>query len=179
MRKIALSLWMIMLVVSVASADYSARESFKYTVGDTIDDAITAPHCGWGGSWKFDAGHTWGAGCSAIVGDSALVYDDMLYPVPNFGSHLTVYTPGGWSGAIAYERSLDKTWPNVAGTVYWTSHIFDVEWRAWTAAPTTCSNYSIMERIPVNFSPLEKAAGPVHILVAVAGRVPVVLTFRR
>jgi len=128
MRKIAMSLWMIMLVVSIASADYSARESFKYTVGDTIDDAITAPHCGWGGSWKFDAGHTWGAGCSAIVGDSALVYDDMLYPVPNFGSHLTVYTPGGWSGAIAYERSLDKTWPNVAGTVYWTSHIFDVEW---------------------------------------------------
>jgi hypothetical protein len=119
---------MVMLITSLASAEYFARESFKYAVGDTIDDALATTTCGWGGAWKFDPKHTWGAGCYAIVGDTDLVYDNMLYPVPYFGSHLTVFTPGGWQGAISYERSLDKTWPNEAGKVYWTSHIFDVEW---------------------------------------------------
>jgi hypothetical protein len=165
--------------VTTSSTTYLAVESFDYATADTIDDAMATPTDGWSDSWLFDAGHTWGSGCWAIVGATDLVYDNMLFPVNNIGKHLTVYTPA--AGQERFPMSVLSIKPGRMKLVKFTGQAWCLmsNGPGWTVAPIICSNYFTMVKRKANFSPLEKAAGPVHILAAAVGRVPVVLTFRR
>jgi len=116
-----------MLLSPMAFSQYVAYEPFIYTIGDTIDQTTGNSGDGFSDAWSIQQDKVWGSGCSGVIGNHPLVYGDMEYPIEHIGSHATLYVPGGWQGAIAYQRRLNKVWPNEAGKVYWTSMIFDVD----------------------------------------------------
>ena len=120
MRTLVICLLSVLLIASLGLAQYSARESFEYPKGDTISAVTGLAINGWSDSWTYN-NDTPGL---QVIGDTDLVYADMTFPVTNVGNHVTVTAPGSWT-ASRYRRTLDKTWPDEAGKVYWTSFIFD------------------------------------------------------
>jgi hypothetical protein len=114
----------LVLASSLAfSQEYSARESFDYPVGATIDTLMGAAANGWEGGWfKIVAA----APNAALASDAGLPYDDLNYSVPHAGNHLES-VPTATATEQRWGRRLDKTWPNEAGKVYWISIIMDVK----------------------------------------------------
>ncbi|MCX7985098.1 MAG: hypothetical protein N3A63_09385, partial [Bacteroidetes bacterium] len=124
---IVVTLFVMVSFVANAQQQYMAYEPFLYQKGKAIDQTTGTSGYGWLGNWQPDSKRIWGTGCNAFISQYPLQYSDLLYPVPNAGNHVSVYVPGGWSGAISFKRQLDRVWPNEAGKVYWTSHVFDIE----------------------------------------------------
>ncbi len=114
----------LVLTASWAFAqEYSARESFDYPIGASIDTLMGAAANGFQGGWyKIVAA----APNAAIASDAGLPYDDLNYSVPHAGNHLES-VPLVTATEQRWGRRLDKTWPCEAGNVYWISIIMDVK----------------------------------------------------
>jgi hypothetical protein len=133
MKTIITALTLVVLIASLALSQYSAQESFVYrSGGDSLSQRGTATD-GWGGPWTQFAGGGWGnrsalftdTTASVTVGLTPMAYADLIYPITNVGSHVSVSTPGSWGATDVYMRPLDKQWPNQAGKNYWVSFVFD------------------------------------------------------
>ncbi|HNW58210.1 MAG TPA: T9SS type A sorting domain-containing protein [bacterium] len=122
-RALVTILALVLLSTWAFAQEYSARESFDYPIGATIDTLMGAAANGWQGGWyKIVAA----APNAAIASDAGLPYDDLNYAVPHAGNHLESV---GMAAATEqrWGRRLDKTWPCVAGNVYWISVIMDIK----------------------------------------------------
>ncbi len=121
---ILMSLALVLLLSSVGMSQvYSARESFDYPRGATIDTLMGGASNGWAGSWyKIVAPQA----NAAVAADTGLVYDDLNYPVSHVGNHLEA-VPDPTGTEQRYGRHLDKTWPNEAGRTYWISFVMNVK----------------------------------------------------
>ena len=113
---------LLLLMTSLGMSQYFARESFNYPQGDSLTQVTGLAINGFAGSWTYDNG----TDSLCFIGKAPLVYSNLNYTIANIGNHLTFSCPGNWVAA-RYQRQLDKTWPNTAGKVYWTSLIMDVE----------------------------------------------------
>jgi Secretion system C-terminal sorting domain len=129
---VTLVLLLVPVFLLAAPITYSTRESFEYPQSDSLNGAGTATN-GFGGPWVLDDGSSkyspiyidsmW----SAVIGQTALPYGDLLYPMTNAGNHLTYSVPGNWAAGGRFSRPLDKMWPNATDKTYWASFIMDVE----------------------------------------------------
>ena len=132
MRTIFTCLTLIVLMASLGLSQYLVRESFEYPQSDSLNGAGTVTN-GFGGPWVLDDGATKYSPTyvdtmfSAVIGQTALPYGDLMYPITNVGNHITYSAPGDWKGGGRFYRPLDKTWPNTAGKTYWASFIMDAE----------------------------------------------------
>jgi len=126
MRMILCNLAVVLLIASQGMAQYSARESFVYQAGKSIDTLGTAVD-GWASPWLIDtsASHNYNL---AAVADTGFDYTDLYTTsIPYVGKHLTAGSVGrNWSINARYRRSLDKTWPNAHGQ-YWVSLLLDTK----------------------------------------------------
>lgn len=132
-RTTVFCLVLVLLTVTLSNAQYSARESFEYPVGTSLDALAGTTGNGWGGSWEIDTSNAKNYDLS-IVGDTGFLYNDLSYNYPYTGNHLISQAPGAWASA-RYFRSLEETWPNVEGQ-YWVSYLFQT-----SAAPTGNTYY--------------------------------------
>ncbi len=122
-RTIVTALALVVLMISLSMSQYSARESFDYPKGASIDTLLGTATNGWKGSWyKIVASKA----NAMVVADTGLPYNDLNYTVPNVGRHLES-VPDTTGTELRYGRELDKTWPNDSGKVYWISFLMDVK----------------------------------------------------
>ncbi|HQG44747.1 MAG TPA: hypothetical protein PLG50_03735, partial [bacterium] len=122
-RAIVTIMALVLMTSWAFSQEYSARESFDYPIGASIDTLMGAAANGFQGGWhKIVAA----APNAAVASDAGLPYDDLNYNVPHAGNHLES-VPLATATEQRWGRHLDKTWPCVAGNVYWISIIMDVK----------------------------------------------------
>ena len=114
---------LVALLMSLSMAQYSARESFNYPLGVTLDTLMGGAKDGWAGSWYKI---TTSQANAAVVSDTAMLYDALPYAVPHVGNCLTS-VPDPTGTELRWCRDLDKVWPNEAGKEYWISILMDVK----------------------------------------------------
>ena len=125
-RSIIICVALIVLMTSISMSQYSAKETFNYAKGASIDTLMGGAGDGWAGPWYKVAASKQNV---TVIADTGLPYDALNYNVPNVGRHLE--TKADTNGTeLRYARDLDKTWPNDSGKVYWISLLMDVKYVA-------------------------------------------------
>src|SRR3972149_10877985 len=116
---------LVVLLSLQSMSQYSARESFEYSQGASLDTLLGASGNGWAGPWDlFDGNQN-----VVTATNTGFVIDEITVTVPRAGRHLYGENPTAW-GWQRYGRYLSKTWPDSAQRSYWIS--FAIELKTFT-----------------------------------------------
>jgi hypothetical protein len=121
LKKILLSIALVLLISVQVFPQLKAIESFDYPVGTSLDTLAGNGGSGWAEPWYYLAGdiHT------MTVVDTGFAYGDLNYAIPHKGNFfMGAKTGWNWQRHI---RKLAQRWPNEAGKIYWISSLFEIK----------------------------------------------------
>jgi hypothetical protein len=120
-KKIILSLSLVLMIAMQGFSQLKAIESFNYPVGTFLDTLNGNGDSGWAGPWDlYDGPDT-----VMRVADTGFDYVDLNYTIPHVGNLFIGGNRNAWGGQ-RYGRYLAQPWPNTAGNVYWLSALYEL-----------------------------------------------------